>query len=211
LTEKIEAGTRTLRLSAAGALLLACVAASASPQTAGSATSASQAPASAQTTRTASGGSSGSPGASHTAHTASGKRPTSRRKKTARTRGQQKIDSERAQSIQEALIREHYLSGEATGKWNQATEDALRRYQADNGWQSKTVPDSRALIKLGLGPSHDHLLNPESAMTTTPDGPHSSPLTPASHSADPGAPMNSNPATPADPKQAPTHDASAPH
>jgi hypothetical protein len=103
-----------------------------------------------------------------TTHTASThKHPT--RKKSARARGQQKIDSERAQAIQEALIREHYLSGEATGTWNQASEDAMRRYQADHGWQSKTVPDSRALIKLGLGPSKDHLLNPESAMTTVPD------------------------------------------
>lgn len=103
-------------------------------------------------------------------HTASsGKR--SSRKKSAHARGQQKIDSERAQAIQEALIREHYLSGGATGTWNQASEEAMRRYQADHGWQSKTVPDSRALIKLGLGPSKDHLLNPESAMTTVPDAP----------------------------------------
>jgi hypothetical protein len=86
-------------------------------------------------------------------------------------RGQKKIDADRAQAIQEALIREHYLNGQATGTWNQASEDAMRRYQADHGWQSKTVPDSRALIKLGLGPSHDHLLNPESAMTTGPDAP----------------------------------------
>jgi hypothetical protein len=41
----------------------------------------------------------------------------------------------------------------------------MQRYQAAQGWQSKTTPDSRALIKLGLGPSPDHLLNPESAMT----------------------------------------------
>ena len=90
-------------------------------------------------------------------------------KKTSSRRGQQKIDSERTRQIQQALIREHYLSGEPTGKWDAGTEDALRRFQADNGWQNKTVPDSRALIKLGLGPSNDHLLNPESAMTTTPD------------------------------------------
>ena len=44
----------------------------------------------------------------------------------------------------------------------------MERFQADNGWQSKSVPDSRALIKLGLGPDHQHLLNPESAMTTMP-------------------------------------------
>ncbi|MFY9912289.1 MAG: peptidoglycan-binding domain-containing protein [Candidatus Sulfotelmatobacter sp.] len=83
-------------------------------------------------------------------------------------RGQQKIDPERAEEIQQALIREHYLTGTATGTWNQASEEAMRRYQADHGWQSKTVPDSRALISLGLGPSHDHLLNPESAMTSQP-------------------------------------------
>jgi peptidoglycan hydrolase-like protein with peptidoglycan-binding domain len=128
------------------------------------------------------------------------------------TRGQQKIDSDRTQAIQEALVREHYLSGEATGKWTQATEDALRRYQADHGWQSKTVPDARALIKLGLGPSHDHLLNPESAMTTSPDAPRATSLTPTSHSADPGPHMNSDAPAAAVPAPAttPTHDAPAP-
>jgi hypothetical protein len=119
-----------------------------------------------------------------------------RRRKTAR--GQQKIDAERAQAIQEALIREHYLKGSAAGTWNQASEDAMRRYQADHGWQSKTVPDSRALISLGLGPSHDHLLNPESAMTTGPSAPRAASLTPASHSAEPGARMNVPPAATAD-------------
>ena len=120
-------------------------------------------------------------------------------KRRRSARGQQKIDSERAQSIQEALIREHYLSSQPTGTWNQASEDAMRKYQADHGWQSKTVPDSRALISLGLGPSHDHLLNPESAMTTEPSAPRAAALTPASHSADPGARMNANPAPAATP------------
>ena len=86
-------------------------------------------------------------------------------------RGQQKIDAERTHQIQEALIRQHYLQGEPSGKWDASTEAALRKFQADNGWQSKTVPDSRALIRLGLGPNHDHLLNPESAMTSTPETP----------------------------------------
>ena len=117
---------------------------------------------------------------------------SSRRKKSTRVRGQQVIDSNRAQAIQEALIREHYLSGEPTGTWNADSEAAMRRFQADNGWQSKTVPDSRALIKLGLGPSKDHLLNPESAMTTIPDPPKSIPVAPTSHSPSPVA----NPASP---------------
>lgn len=79
--------------------------------------------------------------------------------------GQQKIDSRRTREIQAALIREHYLEGQPSGQWDAATQKALQRYQGDHGWQTKSVPDSRALIKLGLGPNHDHLLNPESAMT----------------------------------------------
>jgi hypothetical protein len=88
-------------------------------------------------------------------------------KQTAKKRGQQAIDSTRAREIQTALIREHYMQGQPSGAWDSTTQAAMQRYQADQGWQSKTTPDARALIKLGLGPSHDHLLNPESAMTTS--------------------------------------------
>jgi hypothetical protein len=91
-----------------------------------------------------------------------------RGKRGSKKRGQQAIDSERTREIQTALIREHYLQGSPSGKWDSASEVAMKRYQADHGWQSKTTPDSRALIQLGLGPNSDHLLNPESAMTSTP-------------------------------------------
>jgi len=90
-------------------------------------------------------------------------------KKSKKKRGQQAIDSERAREIQEALIKKNYMQGEPSGRWDAATEAALRKFQGDQGWQTKTVPDSRALIKLGLGPSKDGLLNPESAMTTSAD------------------------------------------
>ncbi len=103
----------------------------------------------------------------HTTTTSTHKK-TSRGKKASRKRGQQAMDSTRAREIQKALIREHYMQGEPSGTWDAATQAAMQRYQADQGWQSKTTPDSRALIKLGLGPSHDHLLNPESAMTAAP-------------------------------------------
>jgi hypothetical protein len=29
----------------------------------------------------------------------------------------------------------------------------MQKYQSDNGWQTKLMPDSRAIIKLGLGPN----------------------------------------------------------
>jgi len=101
---------------------------------------------------------------------ASHPKPSHASKKSTKkhARGQQAIDSERARQIQEALVREHYMNGEPSGTWDDATQLALRRYQADQGWQNKTVPDSRALIRLGLGPDHEHLLNPESAMITGP-------------------------------------------
>jgi peptidoglycan hydrolase-like protein with peptidoglycan-binding domain len=86
-------------------------------------------------------------------------------KKSRKPRGQQAIDGERCRQIQEALAREHYIS-EPSGKWDDTTQAAMRKYQADQGWQSKSIPDSRALIRLGLGPDHVHLLNPESAMVS---------------------------------------------
>ncbi len=119
-------------------------------------------------------------------HSASHSKKSKKTRKSAsrRTRGQQKIDPKRTQEIQEALIREHYLEGKPTGVWNDATQKAMQRYQADNNWQSKTTPDARALIKLGLGPDHEHLLNPESAMTTQPQGTHGASISSQSGKAD---------------------------
>ena len=68
--------------------------------------------------------------------------------------GQRGIDPQRATEIQNALIREHYLTGPASGEWDATTEAAMQKYQADHGWQTKLTPDSRALIKLGLGPQN---------------------------------------------------------
>ena len=69
------------------------------------------------------------------------------------------IDSDRVLAIQQALIREHYLTGEATGKWDTSTESAMQKFQSDQGWQTKLMPDSRALKKLGLGPDYSGAIN----------------------------------------------------
>jgi len=53
------------------------------------------------------------------------------------------------------LIKSGYLSGEASGHWDAGTEAAMQKFQSDNGWQTKLIPDSRAIIKLGLGPAQD--------------------------------------------------------
>jgi len=89
-------------------------------------------------------------------------------KTASKSHGQRGIDEDRTRQIQTALIQQHYLAGEPTGHWDQDTKDALVKYQADNGWQTKLTPDSRALIKLGLGPDHKGLLNPDTASIPSP-------------------------------------------
>ena len=62
------------------------------------------------------------------------------------------MGTERATAIQTALIEKGYMTGEPTGTWDAASIAAMQKLQGDNGWQTKIMPDSRALIKLGLGP-----------------------------------------------------------
>ena len=75
------------------------------------------------------------------------------RHRIAHPLGQRGIAPERATQIQNALIREKYLSGSPSDQWDSETETAMQKYQADHGWQTKLTPDSRALIGLSLGPS----------------------------------------------------------
>ena len=96
---------------------------------------------------------------SHESKTSAAKNHKGKRKSVQRIRGQQKIDSERATQIQQALIREHYLSGEPSGTWDSASIMAMQKFQADQGWQTKLMPDSRALKKLGLGPDYSTAIN----------------------------------------------------
>jgi hypothetical protein len=97
------------------------------------------------------------------------RKSTGKRKASWKKKGQQGINSERATEIQQALIRERYLTGEPTGDWDARTQAALVKYQGDHGWQTKVVPDSRALIILGLGPNYSaELLN--GAPKTSPGG-----------------------------------------
>ena len=100
----------------------------------------------------------------------------SKRTAVKRPVSQREIDPERTTQIQTALIGLGYLSGEPTGAWDAGTQSALQKLQGDNGWQTKFVPDSRAIIKLGLGPTN---ASPEGA-SLTPSTPSAEPeATPA--------------------------------
>lgn len=81
--------------------------------------------------------------------------------------GQHEIGDDRARDIQEALIAHKYMAGAASGVWDGASKAAMAKFQGDQGWQTKRVPDARALIKLGLGPNHE--ANPATQVTALPE------------------------------------------
>ncbi len=106
--------------------------------------------------------------ATHSTHSTSA---TARRRAASRSRrprGQQAIEPSRVIEIQQALIREHYLTGEASGNWDSTTIAAMQKYQAANGWQTKLMPDARALKKLGLGPDYSNAINAKNSTFVPP-------------------------------------------
>jgi peptidoglycan hydrolase-like protein with peptidoglycan-binding domain len=92
----------------------------------------------------------------------------SARKTSHRLHGQQAIEPARVTQIQQALIREHYMTGEPNGQWDATTVAAMQKFQADQGWQTKLMPDSRALKKLGLGPDYSSAINAKGATFAEP-------------------------------------------
>ena len=91
--------------------------------------------------------------ATHTRRGPTASKAFSKRAAKPKIQSQRSIDDERATQIQSALIEAGSLSGTPSGHWDPETQAAMEKVQADNGWQTKLVPDSRALIKLGLGPN----------------------------------------------------------
>ena len=94
-------------------------------------------------------------------------------RRAPRSAASRPLNRSASSQIQQALIREHYLSGDATGKWDATTQAAMQKYQADQGWQTKLMPDSRALKKLGLGPDYSNAINAtNSSFRSTASGLH---------------------------------------
>jgi peptidoglycan hydrolase-like protein with peptidoglycan-binding domain len=98
-------------------------------------------------------------------HSRSSRKPAPKARKV---HGQQAIEPARVTEIQQALIRQHYLTTEADGKWDSTTEAAMQKYQADHGWQTKLMPDSRALKTLGLGPDYSNAINAKNSSFAEP-------------------------------------------
>jgi hypothetical protein len=91
-------------------------------------------------------------------HTASAKKSGKKvpvKRATWRNR-QATPSSDRYRAIQNALVAKGYLPAEAvTGAWDQASADALKKFQSGQNLDSTGKINSLSLIALGLGPRHD--------------------------------------------------------
>ena len=78
----------------------------------------------------------------------------SKTSKTSRGRRsyQQTPTPERYKEIQQALSSKGYFHGEPTGEWSTDSQDALKRFQADQHLTADGKLSSMSLIALGLGP-----------------------------------------------------------
>jgi peptidoglycan hydrolase-like protein with peptidoglycan-binding domain len=63
--------------------------------------------------------------------------------------------AERYRQIQQALIDKGYLQGSATGAWGADSVAALRQFQADQKLEASGKINALTLIRLGLGPKRD--------------------------------------------------------
>ncbi len=73
-------------------------------------------------------------------------------------KGQKQPDQKRVLEIQEALISRDLMSGPPSGKWDDRTQDILRRIADSYEWQTKHVPDARVLILLGLSKGNPEVI-----------------------------------------------------
>ncbi|MBZ5540774.1 MAG: peptidoglycan-binding protein [Acidobacteriia bacterium] len=74
-----------------------------------------------------------------------------RKRHGRRERGQKAPAPERIREIQEALAKDGSYSGAPTGKWDAATSEAMRRFQAAHGLTPTGKLEALSLQKLGLG------------------------------------------------------------
>ena len=73
------------------------------------------------------------------------------RKKTKKVKGQQAPTTDRINEIQEALASKGAFTGTPTGKWDDPTVDAMKKFQASHGLTATGKLDALTLQKLGLG------------------------------------------------------------
>jgi len=97
-----------------------------------------------------------------------------KKKATPKVKGQTAPTPDRIREIQTALNREGALSSEPTGKWDDTTTNAMRKFQEDHGLNPTGKIDAGTLNKLGLGSDTAGKGAPTPVATSAPPSPASS-------------------------------------
>ena len=112
------------------------------------------------------------------------KKAAAKSKKKPKVKGQTAPTPDRVREIQTALQKDGSYEGEPNGKWDDATAEAMRKYQDKNGISPTGKIDAISLYKLGLGSDTAGKGAPVPATSGTTAVPSNSP---ASAAADPQA------------------------
>ena len=81
----------------------------------------------------------------------SGGKKSSSSKKSRKVKGQAAPTPDRISEIQEALAKKGAFDGVPTGKWDDSTTSAVRKFQSSSGLNPSGKLDALTLQKLGLG------------------------------------------------------------
>ena len=82
---------------------------------------------------------------------ASAHRTKSSRRSRRRERGQKVPTPDRISEIQQALAKDGSFAGTPNGKWDDATVDAMKKFQVSHGLNPTGKLDAKTLQQLGLG------------------------------------------------------------
>jgi hypothetical protein len=74
-----------------------------------------------------------------------------KKRRAARPKGQAAPTPDRIKAIQSALQKDGSYEGEPTGKWDNNSIEAMKKYQDKNGFSPTGKIDALSLQKLGLG------------------------------------------------------------
>jgi peptidoglycan hydrolase-like protein with peptidoglycan-binding domain len=113
--------------------------------------SANHSTAAASSGSTKSGSASSKPTGTSTGHKTSAKSSSRKNTKSRKVKGQAAPTPDRINEIQVALAKNGAYDGTPSGKWDDSTADAMRKFQSSHGLNPSGKLDAPTLQKLGLG------------------------------------------------------------